>query len=440
MTLSMVTLTGRYQTPTGGPETGTVTFTPATTLQSSSSTIIIQPQPVTATLDGTGSFSVSLLATDATGVTPTGWTYTVSEKLGPATAQVGRTYSIQLPQAVTPVDLSTISPVSPSGPVSQFGALGSNNTWTGTNTFSAAVALNGGVTLASALPINQGGTGATSAPSARTALGLGTASTSNIDVTNTDIQPLGTQAAGSTGQIADAGHVHPMIAGATTGAQGIVQLAGDLGGTAASPSVLKVNGVSVTGTPAAGYVPFASGTTAASWSPMGVPLKSTYYYPSDGQGGSRTMTYQLLWIFPFDLQRAITITKLACNVTTAGTAGSTIRLGIYSSDGAGGIGNLLIDGGTVAGDSTGIKTATISQAAGPDRIWLCAAWQGTNTTAPVLQGYARSAPFIGWSSFVQFPPLMGYQYAGITGALPASLAAPTSNENSMLPAVQFTPQ
>ena len=52
---------------------------------------------------------------------------------------------------------------------------------------------------------------------------------------------------------------------ATTGAKGIVQLAGDLAGTAAAPSVAKVNGITVSGTPSGGQVLTATGAAAASW-------------------------------------------------------------------------------------------------------------------------------------------------------------------------------
>jgi hypothetical protein len=195
MTLPMVTLTGHYQTANGSPETGTVTITPSTTLQSSSNNLIIQSGPVTATLDGTGSFSLSLVATDASAVSPTGWTYTVVERLGSQLAPVGRTYSILLPQADSPVDLSSISPVSPAGSLSEFGALGGNNTWSGSNVFTEPVSLDGQKITSLA-----NGSGAQDA-----------AAFNQIPVTGQsgDITIVGsTTSTGSTGRYADAGHGH----------------------------------------------------------------------------------------------------------------------------------------------------------------------------------------------------------------------------------------
>lgn len=52
---------------------------------------------------------------------------------------------------------------------------------------------------------------------------------------------------------------------ATTSANGIVRLAGDLGGTATAPSVLKVNGIAVSGSPTDGQVLTANSTTTATW-------------------------------------------------------------------------------------------------------------------------------------------------------------------------------
>lgn len=52
---------------------------------------------------------------------------------------------------------------------------------------------------------------------------------------------------------------------ATTSVEGIVQLAGDLAGNAAAPTVAKINGVAVSGTAAAGKIVIGTGGTTASW-------------------------------------------------------------------------------------------------------------------------------------------------------------------------------
>jgi len=72
-----------------------------------------------------------------------------------------------------------------------------------------------------------------------------------LDGTGTDIQPLGVQAAGSSGQAAKADHVH------------------------ATTSIL--NGVTVSGTPASGKVPTCTSSSAATWQTpaSGVTLDST---------------------------------------------------------------------------------------------------------------------------------------------------------------------
>jgi hypothetical protein len=59
---------------------------------------------------------------------------------------------------------------------------------------------------------------------------------------------------------------------ATTLSKGIVELAGDLGGTAASPRVLKVNGVGISGTPpTTGQILTASNGTTAAWAAPTTP-------------------------------------------------------------------------------------------------------------------------------------------------------------------------
>lgn len=67
-------------------------------------------------------------------------------------------------------------------------------------------------TVAGALQKTNNLSDVSSASSARTNLELGTSATAAIDTTASDIQALGTQSAGSTGKVADAGHVHPLSA------------------------------------------------------------------------------------------------------------------------------------------------------------------------------------------------------------------------------------
>ena len=61
---------------------------------------------------------------------------------------------------------------------------------------------------------------------------------------------------------------------ATSSANGAIRLTGDLGGTAAAPLVMGLNGVAVSGTAANGKVLTASGASAASWSTVSAPVTS----------------------------------------------------------------------------------------------------------------------------------------------------------------------
>lgn len=60
--------------------------------------------------------------------------------------------------------------------------------------------------------------------------------------------------------------------------KGKIQLAGDLGGTAAAPAVLKINGVTISGTPSTGQAIVATGTTTASWQPITASTQRTFAY------------------------------------------------------------------------------------------------------------------------------------------------------------------
>ncbi|MCZ4607562.1 hypothetical protein O3S80_28110 [Streptomyces sp. Lzd4kr] len=109
ISIASVVVTGRYIRPDGTPLTGTLTFEPPATLTYPDADII-STGAATVTLDATGAFSVSLIATDAAGGDPDGWTYTVVERLHQVS---GRTFHISLPTSSPVVDLADIAPTDP---------------------------------------------------------------------------------------------------------------------------------------------------------------------------------------------------------------------------------------------------------------------------------------------------------------------------------------
>lgn len=98
-----ITVTASYRDFLGNPLTGRILFVPSGILTDRTDKVTIAPVVMTAILDLTGSISISLIATDATAITPTGFTYRVVERLHGLPDNV---YYIALPGTLgTAVDL-----------------------------------------------------------------------------------------------------------------------------------------------------------------------------------------------------------------------------------------------------------------------------------------------------------------------------------------------
>ncbi|MDJ1136207.1 glycosyl hydrolase family 28-related protein [Streptomyces iconiensis] len=108
-----VTVSGRYLLPDGTPLKGTVTFR-APALVTFGAADVMLAGPVTAELDATGAVAVVLPATDAPGMDPVGWSYTVTEQLVGVASN--RSYSLLLPQNDPEVDLADVAPTDPTKP------------------------------------------------------------------------------------------------------------------------------------------------------------------------------------------------------------------------------------------------------------------------------------------------------------------------------------
>lgn len=158
-------------------------------------------------------------------------------------------------------------------------------------------------------------------------------------------------------------------------------------------------------------------------------LRSGLWYPSLPCSGLTTsqIPNQSLRLTPMDVPRSLTVSGLAVEVTAAGEASSTFRFGIYADDGTGYPGVLVLDAGTVAADSTGVKTITISQALTPGRYWVGGVTQGAATTAATIRTPANAMVSIGSSTTPGTgSSVLAYNQTGVAGALPTPFTTSVS--------------
>lgn len=158
-------------------------------------------------------------------------------------------------------------------------------------------------------------------------------------------------------------------------------------------------------------------------SALAVALRAGLWYPSlPCTGiGTNALPNQVLRLTPMDVPLALTLTGLAIEVTSAGDASCVSRLGIYADDGTGYPGALVLDAGTVAADSTGVKTITISQALTTGRYWVGAATQGAATVQPTIRTPASAMVSIGQSATPGTSSSnIAYTQSSVSGALPGT--------------------
>lgn len=110
---TLITITGTYLKADGSPEEGTVVFRSKVTAYHNSSSSILAPDTRMVELNGSGSFSIQVPATDDPNWIPVGWTYKVSVNLGESVT----TFNTQVPYDAPggTVSISSLAPVASSG-------------------------------------------------------------------------------------------------------------------------------------------------------------------------------------------------------------------------------------------------------------------------------------------------------------------------------------
>lgn len=115
-----------------------------------------------------------------------------------------------------------------------------------------------------------------------------------------------------------------------------------------------------------------------------------------------------------------TLDRLSIDVTVASEAGGLLRFGIYSDNGNGLPGALLLDAGTTAADATGERSVTISQPVTPGLYHVCVVAQSCPTTGPTVRTDTTGDPTLSDATFgnVSNPGSRnGFQKSSVTGAL-----------------------
>lgn len=137
---------------------------------------------------------------------------------------------------------------------------------------------------------------------------------------------------------------------------------------------------------------------------------------------------------------ALTIARVGVDVTGAGTAGCTLRLGIYNDDGGGRPGTLALDAGTVAGDAIATPEITLGTplALAAGFYWLGGALQGSPASQPTVRtiiAQLPTPPGVLFSHGTSLPAAgataVGVLQTGVSGALPASFTFGNASAQAM---------
>ncbi len=147
-----------------------------------------------------------------------------------------------------------------------------------------------------------------------------------------------------------------------------------------------------------------------------------YYITNQSPAGDLAVTPVLdkVTYHPFPVGGERTFDRITCGVQTVGAAGSVVRLGIYESTN-GEPDTRLLDAGTVAGDTTGYKEITISQALSANTLyWIAVVAQVA--AVPILRAGAvgSGADWMGQETNNSDPRACCFTQTGVTGALPAT--------------------
>lgn len=163
-------------------------------------------------------------------------------------------------------------------------------------------------------------------------------------------------------------------------------------------------------------------------------LIGAHYCSVIGPSTAGALTANNLYAIPLLVSRDMTVDRIGIEVAIAGTAGCVIRLGLYEDDDAYYPGALLLDAGTVAGDTTGVKLITIDQALTKGRYWAVAISDAAPSPRTLSPG-SNAWPPLGCPTSAYTTSNYGYKKSQTYGALPSTFPSGGTGESSRAPII-----
>jgi hypothetical protein len=144
-------------------------------------------------------------------------------------------------------------------------------------------------------------------------------------------------------------------------------------------------------------------------------------YSQNGAAGGGNLSLNRIYATAFPISEDITIDRIAVNVTTGGSAGTVVRMGLFTD--LGGMPDALItDFGTVAATTTGVKEITVNQAVGAGIAWFGACAQvGSNVGVEGISDLDLAAMFM-TDTGNGIGGIRHYWLNGVAGAFPTGAA------------------
>jgi hypothetical protein len=218
---------------------------------------------------------------------------------------------------------------------------------------------------------------------------------------------------------------------------GVDDLAGVDQANAPVGGVLTATSVTAPGTSGANVTAWA--VQAPAFTPPAVNNQAgRYMYPisAHDQSTSAALTNGTLRLAPWIVPFTTTIDRIGLRVTVVGDAGSRVRPALFSDNGHCYPGGVLLDPGTVNGDSATAQDITLGSnlVIPAGLVWIGGVVQVVTTTQPTVEitnDWTPPVPLVLSTSIPSGSTTVGYAQTGVTGALPANFTTSVTPTGSV---------